>query len=120
MIGATYQSRAIQAVLGPGHSIVIPDTLYSGWLDASLDLIAMSGTTVAHEQFGESGLGVANIETIDAGLAPADEPAFFALFDDAVDGEVVAYAPVTFDTPPVDGDPLAFEAGELTFTYLEL
>jgi len=119
MIGATYQSRAIQAVLGEGHAIVIPDTLYSGWLDGSLDLLAMTGLTVPHATFGESGTGVANIDVVDGGVCPASVPAFFALFDAAEAGEIVAYAAVTFDSTPAESDPLSFAAGELEFLYVE-
>lgn len=119
MIGATYQSLAVQAVLGPAHSALIPDVLWSGWLDGSGAVLAMTGLTVSHDSFGESGAGVANIDTLDGGLCPAAVPARFGLFDAASGGDVIAYAPVTFDVTPVEDDPLTFAPGDLTFTYGE-
>lgn len=119
MIGPAYKSAAIQAVLGEGHSQVIPDVLHAGWLDSSLDLIAMAGVIVPHEAFGEDGDGVSNIALLDAGVCPATVPDYFALFDAETGGDIVAYAPVTFDDTPAEGDPIAFAAGALTFTYME-
>lgn len=117
MIGDAYKSAAIQAVLGPAHSPVIPDVLHGAWLDGSLVLLGMTGGTVSHDDFGPSGDGVANTAVIDGGTCPASTPAYFAVYDAASGGDLVAYAPVTFDTAPSSGDSLTSPAGSLTFTY---
>lgn len=119
MIGATYKSAAVQAVLGPGHSSVIPDVLWSGWLDSGLSVLGMTGLTVSHDSFGEVTDGVANTVEIDGGLAPAGTITHFGLFDAASSGNLIAYAPVTFASTPAEDDPLLFAVGDLTFTYTE-
>ena len=119
MIGFEYQSAAIQAVLGAGHSDVIPDVLWGAWLDVSLDVLADTGIIVPHEAFEAVDGGVANTSEVDAGAAPASigSVAYFALMDAETDGDIVAYAPVTFDGSPSEDDPLAFAPGELVFLY---
>lgn len=119
MIGSEYQSAAIQAVLGAGHSDVIPDVLWGAWLDDTLTVLATTGNFVPHESFEPVAGGVANTVTVDAGAAPESvgDVAYFALLDASDDGEIVAYAPVAFDESPSEGDPLAFEPGELVFLY---
>lgn len=119
MIGATYQALAIQAVLGPARSELIPAVLHGAWLDGSKVVLSMTGNTVSHEIFGETATGVTNISDIDAGLAPASTPAFFALMDAAGGGAIVAAAAVTFNVAPTPGDPLTIEVGVLAFNYGE-
>lgn len=119
MIGTAYQALAVQAVLGPARSELIPAVLHGAWLDGSKAVLSMTGNTVSHEVFGETATGVANMSAIDAGLAPASTPAFFALMDAASGGKVVAYAPVTFDVPPTPGEPKTIPVGVLAFNYGE-
>lgn len=120
MIGDAYKSKAVQAVLGPGHSALIPATLWSGWLDSSLAVVGMTGLSVSHNDFGDVTDGVANIDDIDGGLFDdAWTVAYFGLFDAASGGDLIAYAAVTFDTAPADGDSITISAGDLTFTYAE-
>lgn len=118
MIGSTYTSKAVQAVIGPAHSSVIPDVLWSGWLDASLAVLGMTGMTVSHDDFGPITGGVANISDIDAGTAPVGTIAHFAVFDAATSGALVAYASVTFASTPTTGDPLVFAPAALEFEYV--
>lgn len=117
MIGDAYRSAAIQAVIGPAHSSVIPDVLWGAWLDGTLTLLAMTGTTVSHDDFSESGEGVANSVAVDGGVCPSTVPSYFGIYDAATSGVLVAYAPVTFATAPSAGDPLEAAVGELVFTY---
>lgn len=117
MIGPTYRSLAIQAVLGPDRSELFPATLYGAWLDDELEVLSEIGIAIDATAFGPHEDGVANIETLDGGLCPPETPAFFALMDTAEDGEIVAYAPVAFAETPAEDDPLSCEPGALTFTY---
>lgn len=119
MIGDTYKPAAMQAVLGPGHSALIPETLWTGWLDGALGVLGMTGLSVSHDTFTEITEGVANADDIDGGLCPATVPTYFGLFDASTSGDLIAYAAVTFDTTPVEDDPLTIGAGDLTFTYTE-
>ena len=116
MIGPAYASRAVQAVLGPYRSQLIPATLHIGWLDDSGDLIAMSGTSITHDTFGPSGNGVANIAAIDAGVA-GDGWTIHAvgLFDTPTGGDLVASADLPAPVSPTEGGPLVFGPGGLTF-----
>jgi len=93
--------------------------LWGAWLDASLNVIAMTGVAVSQDSFGESGLGVTNIGIIDGGLYPSTAPVHFALMDADDAGVVVHYAPVTFNDPFVVGDPVLFAPGTLAFPYVE-
>ena len=120
MIGDAYKSKAVQAVLGPGRSDLIPAVMWGSWLDGSGALLAMTGMAVAHEAFGATSTGVANIAVIDGGACPAATPARFALMDAASSGAVIAWAPVTFSEAPAEGDPLLFAPGELVFDYTEV
>lgn len=116
MIGANYKSKAVQAVLGDGHSAVIPENLWGGWLDNLDALIAMTGLTVPHAAFTETTDGVINSAVIDAGVAGVGwNPYSFALYDAASGGDIVLVAAVTPFTP-TDGDALVFPIGSLTFT----
>lgn len=116
MIGSTYTSKAIQAVLGPSHSGVIPAVLWGGWLDSGLSVLGYSGISVPHDVFGPATDGIVNIDTVDGGVAGTGWTiAYFGLFDAASGGNLVAYAAVT--ATPSAGDPLLFTAGNLTFTY---
>lgn len=118
MIGSAYTSKAIQAMLGPAHSSVIPDVLWVGLLDATETLIAMTGLTVSHDDFGPVTDGVANTTVIDCGVAGASwSIAYVALFDAASGGDVIARAAVSPAVEPTDGDTLAIPAGDLVFTY---
>lgn len=116
-IGPAYQSAVVQAVLGPSASEVMPNALWGAWLDDKLNVLAETGIELPQTVFGPTALGVANNVIIDGGPAPATVPAFFALMDAETGGEIVAYAPVTFDGDPSEGDPLAFAPGELAFNY---
>lgn len=116
MYGSAYKSKAVQAVLGPAHSTVIPDVLWSGWLDSSFVVLGMTGLTVSHDDFGAVADGVANTADIDGGTAPAGTIAYFGLFDAASSGDLIAYAAVTFDTTPTAGQSLTAAPGELVFT----
>jgi hypothetical protein len=118
MIGEDYTSKAVRAVLGAGHSELIPENLWGGWLDASLDVLGYSGIRVPHETFGAVDGGVANLDAVDGGLAGDSWAiAWFGLFDAESDGNLVIAAAVT--ATPGEGDPLIFDAGDLTFTYGE-
>lgn len=116
MIGASYASRAAQAVLGPYRSQLIPATLWVGWLDDTGDLIAMSGTSVPQDVFGPSGDGVANVTAIDAGVAGAGWTIHsVGLFDAPTGGDLVVSADLPAPVSPDEDDPLVFGAGGLTF-----
>lgn len=114
-VGPSYTSRAAQAILGPAHSMVIPEVLWGGWLDADGELIAMTGLPVAHDDFGPASNAVVNSVTVDAGLAPAVTPTRFGLFDAASGGDLVIYAEISFDEPPVEDEPQSFAPGTLAF-----
>lgn len=118
MIGSTFQGSAVGAVIGPAHSSLIPDVMWGGWLDSGLVLLGMTGATVSHDAFDVVGTGVENIALIDAGDLPAGTIAHFGLFDDAAGTNVIAYAAVDL-TGLSAGDPVAFDAGALTFPYTE-
>ncbi len=116
MIGPTWRSRAVQALIGPSRSQLVPATLWTGWLDASGDLIAMTGLSVAHTAFGPSGDGVANTAEVDCGVAGAGWTiAALGLFDAAADGALILSADLTTPATPDEGDPMLFEPGDLTF-----
>lgn len=117
MIGQAYRSRAAQAVLGPSRSELIPAVLWTGWLDASGGLIAMTGLSLTHAVFGPAGNGVANTAPLDCGVAGDGwEVAALGLFDAAADGDLIASATLTDPVSPDEGDPLVFDVGALTFT----
>jgi len=116
-IGAAYQAAVVQAVLGNVASGVLPTVLWGAWLDADLEVLDESGIAIPQDTFGATPDGVANTAIIDGGPCPATIPAHFALMDAAAGGQIVAYAPVTFDAEPSPGDALAFAPGELTFSY---
>lgn len=117
MIGPTWRSRAVQAVLGPSRSPLVPAILWTGWLDADGDLIAMTGLSVTHTAFGPSGDGVANIAPIDAGVAGTGWTIHaVGLFDAASGGNLIVSADLTTPASPDEDDPLVFAAGDLTFT----
>jgi len=120
MIGDLYKSKAIQAVIGPAHSNVIPEVLWGGFLDGSGALIAMTGIRVRHDAFTTATDGVTNSVRLDCGVAGTGWTiAGFALFDAASGGAIVLSASVTSVSPAVD-EPLAFAPGGLTFTYAEV
>lgn len=115
MIGPTYQSIAAQAVLGPSHSALIPSVLWSGWLDATGTLVAMTGLTVSHDLFGPATGGVENTALVDCGVAGAGWTiAAVGLFESPVGGLIVS-ADLPAPVSPTEGDPLVFEAGALVF-----
>lgn len=117
MIGEAYRSRAVQAVLGPSRSPLIPSVLWLGWLDADGSLIAMPGVRVPHEAWGPSGDGVTNLVLIDAGSAEAGWGTLHGagLFDADTDGALVVAATLAAPVTPAEDDPLVFEPGALTF-----
>ena len=120
VIGPEFQALVVQAAFGDGASGVMPATLWGAWLDGELGVIVETGIAVPQDAFGPTEVGVANTEIIDAGVAPASVPAFFALMDAGEGGQIVAALPVTFDSAPVEDDALAFAPGELTISYAEM
>lgn len=115
MIGDSYRSAAVQAVLGPAHAEVIPAVLWLGWLDGDGDLIAMSGTSVLHDVWEPTDDGVTNTAVVDAGVAGTGwEIHKFAFFDAAEDGEPVLVSD-ELDEPltPDEGAALSFDVGAL-------
>jgi len=116
MIGPSYTSKATQAILGPAHSQLIPNRLWVGWLDASGNLIAMSGTYLAHTVFGPIADGVANISAVDCGIAGTGWAiAKVGLFD-AAGGNLIVSCDLPSVASPTAGAPLGFAAGDLKFT----
>lgn len=115
MIGPVYRSAAVQALLGPAHSPVIPTALWTGWLDGAGALIAMTGLSVEHDVWGPAGDGVTNTQPLDCGVAGTGwEIHALGLFD-AEAGALVVSADLAVPLTPADGDPLVFAAGGLTF-----
>ncbi|WP_169165091.1 hypothetical protein [Cellulomonas taurus] len=115
MIGPSWRSRAVQALLGPNRSPLVPAQLWTGWLDASGQLIAMSGLPVSHEAFGPVSDGVANTTPLDCGVAGEGWAiAGVGLFD-AADGALLVAATLSSVVTPDEGDPLTFDPGALTF-----
>lgn len=120
MIGPEYASIAVQAVLGPDRSGLVPAVLWLGWLDEFGDLIAMAGVQVPHEVWGATDTGVANVEPIDAGLAGDGwEIHAVGLFDAEVDGSLVVSAALPAPLLPLEDDPLAFDVDGLVFDLAE-
>lgn len=117
MIGATYRSKAAQAVLGPAHSDLIPAVLWSGWLNAAGTLIAMTGLSVDHAEFGPTaGGGVTNLVLLDCGVAGVGwSIAAVGLFDAATGGDLIVSADLTEVATPAEDDVLAFGWGMLVF-----
>lgn len=116
-LGAAYRSKAVQAVLGPNHSPLIPAVLHVGWLTSTGALIAMSGMSITHDVFGETTDGVVNTSLIDGGVAGTGWTiAAVGLFDAAASGALVASATLSTPATPAAGDPLSFDAGNLAFT----
>jgi hypothetical protein len=119
VIGAAYRSRAVQAVLGPSRSPLIPSVLWLGWLDEDGELVAMSGTTAVHEAFAPLDDGVTNVVSIDAGAAgPGWTIAGVGLFDAASGGDLVVSAALDAPVSPAEDAPLSFALGELVFTVM--
>jgi len=124
MIRGDYKSLAIQAVLGPNHSALIPEYMVVGWADEFFAIIVNTGIGVYHADLVPEFDGVTNSTYIDGGTYPdAVMPTYFVLLEDSMDATPIAFAPVTFTdgtgTPitPVMGDPIGVPAGALTFTY---
>lgn len=119
MIGSAYTSLAVQSILGPEHSLLIPDVLWGGLLDEDFNLIAMTGVQVHHEAFGPTTNGVHNIAIVDAGVAGDSwDIRAFAIYDAAEGGQILLIATVTPATPEED-EPLFFAIGDLVFTFLD-
>ncbi|MCR6649699.1 MAG: hypothetical protein NVV70_16770 [Cellulomonas sp.] len=116
-VGTSYQAKAARAVVGPARSSLFPAILHIGWLDASGDLIAMSGRTVAQSAFAPVTGGVANVTTIDAGVAGSGwSIKGIGLFDAATGGELVLSAQSDTTVSPTSGQSLTIPAGALVFT----
>ena len=116
MIGTAYRLKAAQAVLGPAHSDLIPAVLWSGWLDAAGTLIAMTGLSVDHAEFGPTAGGVTNLVMLDCGVAGVGwEIAAFGLFDAATGGDLVVSANLSVVATPAEDDMLTFGWGMLVF-----
>lgn len=119
MIGEAWRSRAVQALLGPARSSLVPSRLHVGWLDSEGDLIAMSGTSVLSAAFEASGDGVVNTTSIDAGVAGSGWViAGVGLFDAPSGGDVVLSASTSGPVEPDEGAPLSIAAGALAFTVV--
>lgn len=124
MIGDDYKGIAIGAVLGPGHSPLIPSLLFTAWLDGSGTVIDWTGLTITHDVFEIVGTSVTNTDEIDGGVTPATTPTRFALCD-ADGGSIIASAPVTFTDGdgaaalPTEGEPLTIAPGALVFSYMD-
>lgn len=116
-VGEGYRAAVVQSVFGAAASGVIPSVLWGAWLDDELNVLATTGVEVSQTAFDPTPTGVANTVIIDGGVCPASVPAHFALLDAEVDGQIVAYAPVTFGSEPEPGDPIAFAPGALAFNY---
>lgn len=115
-VAPAFRSTAVQAILGPARSQLVPSTLWIGWLDGGGDLIAMAGMPVSHDVFGPSGDGVQNIVPIDCGVAgPGWEIHAVGLFD-GPSGDLMLSAGLASSHTPEEGDPLVFQVGGLTFT----
>ena len=120
MIHDAYKSGATQAILGPGHGATIPDVLWGGFLDATLTLLGMTGTTVNHNSFGATATGVDNIEIIDAGVAGAGwAPEWFGLFDGSSGAQLVLAIPIT-PFSPAAGDSMIFAVGDLVYNAVNV
>lgn len=124
VIGPAYQHIAVGAMIGPGHSPLVPENIYSGWLDGDLNLLGMTGDRIAHEAFVTIEDGRANGALMGAGTAGAGwEPVWFALFDGPVDGNLIVAAKLA-DTllpyTPAEGAVMAFPAGALKFRAADL
>jgi len=123
MIRGDYKSLAIQAVLGPNHSALIPEFMYAGWADAAFVTLSNTGIRVEHNDLVPESDGVTNSTDIDGGTSPATVPTYFVFLDASTGGTAIAFAPATFTdgsgspATPVSGDPIMIPAGALTFTY---
>ncbi len=116
-IAPAFRSTAVQAILGPARSGLVPSTLYVGWLDSSGDLIAMSGTTVSHDDFGPADNGVQNSVPLDCGVAGSGWNIHaVALFADAAGGALLMWAELDAPLTPDASAPLGFDIGDLRFT----
>ena len=78
-IAPAYRSIAVQAILGPARSTLMPSVLWLGWLDDEGELVAMSGATISHEAFIPTDGGVENVDPIDGGLATGFGPFVLSL-----------------------------------------
>ena len=115
MIGTEYHAQAVASIIGPNHSTLIPDVMWGAWLDGDLEVIEVTGTTIAHSAFGLVAEGVANIVLLDAGVLPAGTVEYFGLLDAEVDGQLIAAA--AFTTAAVESDAIVFPIGTLQFLY---
>lgn len=115
MIGPSWRSRAVQALLGPNRSPLVPAQLWTGWLDASGQLIAMTGLPMSHDSFGPADDGVTNTVMVDCGVAGAGWAiAGVGLFD-AAGGDLLVSAVLSAVVTPDEGEPLTFDPGALSF-----
>lgn len=95
---------------------MVPTALWIGWLDASDDLIAMSGTSYPAGSFGPGGSGVVNTAIVDGDVAGAGWAiASVALYDAPTGGDIVVAAPLPAVVTPDADEPLSFPIGSLAF-----
>lgn len=115
MIGPAYASRAVQAVLGPSRSQLIPATLWLGWLDSTGAVITVTTTSLSHDIWEPTATGVTNHDPIDAGPAEAGWVIHAVGLFDSPTGDIVASAALPEPVSPAEGDLLVFAPGGLVF-----
>ena len=120
MLGESYTTKAVRAVLGPARSSLFPSRLHIGWLDSEGDLIAMSGMSVSSSAFTEIGGGVANTSAVDAGVAGTSWTIHgVGLYDAPSGGALVLAASTSAPVTPAAGDAIIIPAGGLVFTVVD-
>lgn len=115
-LGAAWRSRAVQALLGPSRSPLVPSLLWIGFLDGAGALVAMSGTSVTHDVRAPTADGVTNAVLIDAGTAGSGWTfSKVGLFDAPSGGDLMLAASLPAPQSPAEGEPLSIASGALTF-----
>lgn len=115
MIGATYQVKAVQSLLGSAHSPLIPSVLWSGWLDGAGALVAMTGLSHPNDDTVFAAVDtVTNVTSLDLGVAGVGWSITALGFFDAAAGVLVISADLGTPLTPTEGDPLVISPGSLT------
>jgi hypothetical protein len=116
MFSPEYRSIAMQSILGPAHSTLIPSVLWLGYLDAAGNLIAMVETPISHDSFGPNEDGVENIDPIDGGTAGESWVIdAVGLFADAEGTELIVSAELDLPAEPEEDEEITFDVGDLQF-----